>query len=96
LKGKLHEIQGQKIVACCDKELVGKVIKGGGAEVEARKEFYGDSVVDERWLDASLGEAANANLLGEKVVGAAIKMGYIKNEDVIKLAGVPHAQIFRI
>ncbi len=92
----MHEIQGQKVVACCDRELAGKFIGGDSNEIAVKEEFYGKDSVDAKWLKDSLEEAATANLLGERVVSAAVKMGYIKDDDVIKLAGVPHAQIFRI
>nr|WP_269082561.1 DUF424 family protein [Acidiplasma aeolicum] len=37
-----------------------------------------------------------ANLVGERVVSAAINANYIDPENVIRINGVPHAQLAKI
>ncbi|HDI10382.1 MAG TPA: DUF424 family protein, partial [Euryarchaeota archaeon] len=37
-----------------------------------------------------------ANLVGERIVRAAIEAGYVREENVLIIGGVPHAQLVRI
>ena len=93
---KIHKIQNSTVLACCDKHLVGKVLKEGELELRVRADFYKDKIIDENELDELLGESDNINLLGEKSVTVALKKGFINEGDVIKIKGIPHALVFKI
>lgn len=93
---KIHRIQNLTVLACCDKQLVGKVLKEGELEIKVRADFYKDRLIDDKELDRLLEEADNINLLGKKTVAVAIKKGFINEGSIIKIKGIPHAQIFKI
>ena len=52
--------------------------------------------VSEQTFISSLGICTIANLVGERVVNAAIDANYIDKENIIKIDGVPHAQLAKI
>jgi len=67
-------------------------LKEGEIEFKVSKEFYGDIVGDEELLKKHLLQATIANLVGHKAVKCGIEIGIIDKENVIKIAGIPHAQ----
>ncbi|UCD93338.1 MAG: DUF424 family protein [Methanobacteriota archaeon] len=58
--------------------------------------FYDGFFATEELLVSNLEVATTANLVGKKTIQIAIKAGYIDKEGVIKIGGVPHAQMYRI
>ncbi len=93
---KIHSLQGKSVLAACDSVLLGKTLKKGELDFRVSEAFYKGSAVTEKELLSLMEEHSNINLLGEKVVAAALKKGLISERDIIKIAGVPHAQIYRV
>jgi hypothetical protein len=93
---KIYKNEGSRLVAACDKEVLGKTLKHGNAVVEISRTFYGGELVSEEELQKALEEAMSANLFGEKTIKCAIKCGLIDPDSVIMIDGVPHAQVFRV
>ena len=93
---KIYKNEGSRLVAACDKEVLGKTLKHGNAVVEINRAFYEGELVSEEELQKALEEAMSANLFGEKTIKCAIKCGLIDPDSVIMIDGVPHAQIFRV
>lgn len=93
---KLHSAEGQTILACCDKELIGKTLKRGNIAFTVKEGFYKGLETSEQELKKLLREADSINLLGEKAVGIAIGEGFIKKEEIIMFGSIPHAIIFKI
>ncbi len=83
------------VLAVCDKELMGKTIKGDGVEIDIN-EFYGEEVVDERYVVDFMGKCTIANLMGSRIVSLAKRHGFITEENVISIGEVPHAQFIKI
>jgi len=96
LLAKIHRIQENVVLACCDKELIGKTLEEGKYCLKVDEDFYLGEEVDEEKLAELLKEANNVNLLGEKPIAVAMKEGFINEKDLIRVKGVPHAQIFKI
>jgi len=92
----LHNAQGIEVLACCDSELVGKTLKDGEITFEVREKFYREFEVSEERLAELLKEASNANLVGKKAVGVALKQGLITESSIKLIENTPHVQIFRI
>ena len=98
MKMKVHSRQGEKIVALCDKELLGKVLKEGETvlDLENYREFYEGEEASVEEVKEQLKDASSANLVGKKAVGVALGMGLAKEEDVKNIESVPHLQVYRI
>ncbi|MDG6220535.1 MAG: DUF424 domain-containing protein, partial [Candidatus Thermoplasmatota archaeon] len=58
--------------------------------------FYGLQRASEEELKTLLAKATIANLTGKRVVKIAVEMGLVDPENVLVVAGVPHAQMARM
>jgi uncharacterized protein len=84
------------LVAVCDAELLGQTLLGGRVPFNVSEEFY-------KGVPAGVDEAVEAmrraticNMVGKKVVEAAIANRLIHQRAVIYFGDVPHAQIVRL
>jgi hypothetical protein len=84
------------IVAVCDRELINTTIIDGDMEVHITNFFYGDCQTGEEVVGEALSHADNANIIGERAVALAIKMGLVSRAGCIMIGTIPHAQIFRL
>jgi uncharacterized protein len=96
LIGRTFSIQNTIVLACCDKELIGKTLEDKKIFLEVNQKFYGNKEITKKELQKALEEAQNINLLGKKSVNTAIEKKIAEKEDVIEIKGVPHLQIYRI
>jgi len=92
---KIHEQGTKKVLAACDSELLGKTLFDGKIEFKVSENFYGGKKIEESELTELLSKHENINLIGEECVKIAIKKGLIRESSIIRIKGVPHAQIFR-
>jgi hypothetical protein len=84
------------VVAVCDCELLNTTIAHGDLKVTVTESFYGTTRVDETAVTEALSKGDNINLMGERAVGVAVKMGLITRADCIMIGSVPHAQIYQL
>ncbi|ALL01026.1 hypothetical protein Pyrde_0978 [Pyrodictium delaneyi] len=90
------EAQGEKIVAMCDRDLLGVKLVDGKLVLHVNERFYGGELVPLSYAMTKAREATVLNLVGENVVNAAIREGLVHPEAVIRVAGVPHAQAVKM
>ncbi|MCL4349794.1 DUF424 domain-containing protein [Ferroplasma acidiphilum] len=93
---KILNINGEVMLAAADSELINKDLREGKLHLKIKPEFYGEMKVSEETFLSSLDICTIANLVGEHVVNAAIDANYIEKDNIIKIAGVPHAQLAKI
>jgi uncharacterized protein len=84
------------LIGACDEDLLGKKFEEGKFQIEVKKEFYKGEKVSTKVFKKFLEEATIANLVGNETVKAAIEIGLIDPDSVIKIKGVPHAQMVRM
>jgi hypothetical protein len=84
------------VLACCDKELVGKELKKGKLKIKVSDSFYRGEPVGEKRLLELIEEFESINLIGKKVVSIAVKKGIASQRDIIRIGKVPHLQIFKV
>lgn len=84
------------VLAVCDCDLLGKTLREGKIVFKIKTEFYNGkkTTVDE--AVGLIGNSTIVNLVGKHCVESAIKQGYVHPEAVIKIEGVPHAQIMKL
>lgn len=87
-----------RIVALCDKELIGRVLSQGQTTLDLKTycSFYVGEMVEEGKAIEFMKEAHSLNLVGEKSVGAAVKAFGINAKSAKKISGIPHLQVYRI
>jgi hypothetical protein len=84
------------LVAVCDAELLGQTLQGGRVPFKVSEEFY-------KGVPAGVDEAIEAmrraticNLVGKRIVDAAIGQKMVHSKAVIYFGEVPHAQIVKL
>jgi len=84
------------LLATCDAELLGKILRDGKIVFEVREEFYkGLRVSVDEAIDL-MKQSTIVNMVGPHIVNKAIEEGLVHPEAVLKISGVPHAQIVKI
>lgn len=93
---KVYRTRGEVVVAACDRDVHGKTFEEGNTILRVKKEFYGEELVGEDEISSLLERATIANLVGKDIVAHAIKIGVIEPQNVLRVNGVPHAQMVRM
>ncbi|MEK6839398.1 MAG: DUF424 family protein [Nanoarchaeota archaeon] len=86
----------REVVAVCDEDLLGKVLKGDNIELKVTESFYKGEKKSEQEVILILKKASNSNLVGKMSIAAGIKAHVIAEENVIMIGGIPHAQAFTL
>ncbi len=92
IKMNLMNTQGETLLAAADSALLGRELREGILHLRVIKEFYGDVSVSRETFVNSLKMCTIANLVGERVVKIAMMEGFVDEENIIYIEGVPHAQ----
>lgn len=84
------------LLATCDAELLGTILRDGKIVFEVREDFYkGLKMTVEEVIDL-MKQSTIVNMVGHNVVEKAIEKGLIHPDAVLKISGVPHAQIVKM
>ncbi len=84
------------LLATCDAELVGKVLREGRIVFEVREDFYkGKKVSVDEAIDL-MRHSTVVNMVGKCIVEKALEKGMIHPEAILKISGIPHAQIVKL
>jgi uncharacterized protein len=92
----LKQVGTNVLLAVCDCELLGKTLREGKIVFRIKDEFYNGRKAT---VDEAMGMIDNStivNLVGKTCVEKAIDEGYVHPDAVIKIEGVPHAQIMKL
>lgn len=90
---KVYNYKNEILVAASDADLIGKTFVDGELTLHVSKTFYGGEIVTPAQLIEKLKIATIANFVGKRVISIAINEKFIKEEGIIRIAGVPHAQM---
>jgi hypothetical protein len=95
---KVFKKRDEKIVAVCDVELIGKILREGEFVLNLEKyaSFYKGEETDEAAVEKELLTATSMNLVGERATGIAKRMKLVKESEIIRIQKVPHVQIYKI
>jgi len=92
----LRKIGNNVLLAMCDAEIIGKTLREGKIVFHVKREFYkGAKVSIEEAVDM-IANSTIVNMIGKNVVQKAVEKGYVHPEAILKIEGVPHAQIVKI
>ena len=84
------------MVAICDCELLGKTFDEGMLSLTVDAAFFGEEVATEGDVARALAGASIANMVGERAVACAMESSYIDGKNVLRIDGVPTAQMVRM
>ena len=92
----LKKVGRNVLLAVCDCELLGRTLREGKIVFQVKNEFYNGR---EATVEEAMGMIDNStivNLVGKCCVEKAIANGYVHPEAVLRIEGVPHAQIVKL
>lgn len=93
---KIFKQQNMVLMAACDGDILGNVYREGRLKMEVNREFYGGRLTDVGEVIRNIDLADIVNLVGEQVVGEAVRSGKVHKDAVIRIAGIPHVQIMKL
>ncbi|MGC8648485.1 MAG: DUF424 family protein [Candidatus Micrarchaeia archaeon] len=98
---KRHVTPSGNILAMCDENQIGKVLKDGEIIINLKDyaDFYKGELIksaSEKLQDIYAQDIYSANIVGEEAVELAIKSNIVSKENVKKASGVPYAHAYRI
>ncbi len=90
---KIYKQGDDLVIGACDEQLLGKKFRHGKLQIDVAKNFYDGERIDKKTLEKFLLDATIANLVGKETVNCAINLGLVDPDCILKIKGVPHAQI---
>jgi uncharacterized protein len=84
------------LLAVSDYEILGEKFEDKDLVLEARREFYHEEVCGREEILELLESATVINAIGKNIINVLVEENIIEEEKVLKIGGVPHAQIVRI
>ena len=91
IRMKVYRQGKETLVAAADENLLGKTFREGKFKIDVGAFYEGDRVSAED-LVARLRLATIGNFVGQETVEAAKKGGYVSDDSILWIGGVPHAQ----
>jgi hypothetical protein len=92
----LKKVGRNVLLAICDCEVLGKTLLEGKIVFHVKDEFYNGGKVSVEEAMAMIENSTIVNMVGKNCVKKAMEKGYVHPEAVLKIAGVPHAQIVKL
>jgi hypothetical protein len=88
---------GRNVLLCiCDAEILGKTLREGKIVFCVKEEFYKGAKVNVEEAVSLIESSTIVNMVGKHVVRKAIERGYVHPEAVLRIEGIPHAQIVKL
>ena len=84
------------VVAVCDEEILGKTLEGGRVPFTVSEGFYKGVLGEVEEALEAMKQATICNLVGKRIVEAAIECRMVHERAVIYFGDVPHAQIVKL
>ena len=92
----LKKIGRNVLLAICDCEVLGRTLREGKIVFRVKDEFYNGGKVSVEEAVGMIENSTIVNLVGRNCVEKAIAKGYVHPEAVLRIEGVPHAQIVKL
>ncbi|MCK4589234.1 MAG: DUF424 family protein [Nanoarchaeota archaeon] len=94
---KVHRnSEGQKILALCDQELLGKKFEEGNKQLDLTTDFYQGEEATEQEIKKLIKGVYIINLVGEQSLKLMKKLNLAEEKHIIRIQNIPHAQILLV
>ena len=94
---KIHQnLEGQKILALCDKELLGQKFEEGNRQLDLTSSFYQGEEKSAEEIKELVKDVYIINLVGEESLKLMEELNLIDPKHVIRINDIPHAEIVLI
>ncbi len=92
----LKKVGTNVLLSMCDCEILGKTLCEGKIVFQVKEDFYKGNRVNIEEAMCMIKNSTIVNMIGKNVVKKAIEKGYVHPEAVLRIKGVPHAQIVKL
>ena len=92
----LKRVGSNVLLAVCDCELLGRTLREGKIVFKIKDEFYNGRKGTVEEAMSMISNSTIVNLVGKTCVEKAVAHGYVHPEAIIKIEGIPHAQIMKL
>ena len=92
----IRKIGRNIMLAVCDVEILGRTLHEGKIVFCVKEDFYKGARVGVEEAVSMIENSTIVNMVGSNVVRRAIEKGYVHPEAVLKIEGVPHAQVLKL
>ncbi|MDE1855856.1 MAG: DUF424 family protein [Candidatus Micrarchaeota archaeon] len=97
---KVHKTEKGDVIAMCDEDLLGKVLRDGKAEVDLKtySDFYRGDLMSPKQAELGLDLASmySANVVGKESVKVMVAKGVVGEGQVRKISKVPFVQLYTL
>ena len=93
---KVFQDSTYRMVAACDTDLIGETFREGKLKLEVKADFYKGTKTTVTQALREIDSADIANLVGGRIVEAAVQQQLVDPSAIVRIAGVPHVQVVRI
>lgn len=93
---KFKKEKNEKVLAACDKDVLGNEFSEKGITLQVRENFYGEEEVSQEELLEKASESTVINAVGNEVVKLLRKNGFFSKDRILEVEGVSHAQMVKI
>ena len=91
IRMKVYHQGKETLVAAADADLIGQTFREGKFKIEVGKFYEGDVVTEERFIE-ELRLATIGNFVGKETIDVATEAGFVADDGILWINGVPHAQ----
>jgi uncharacterized protein len=84
------------VVAVCDEEILGETLIGGNVPFTVSEGFYKGVLGEVEEALEAMRKATICNLVGKRIVEAAIRCRMVHERAVMYIGDIPHAQIVKL
>ena len=93
---RLFHYESDVLLAICDSSVLGKTFEEGDLHISVTGTFYHEKTCDEKAAVRLFKSATIINAVGRDIISLLAEHGYVEEENVLSIKGIPHAQVVTI
>ena len=93
---KVISASGNLLLNICDPELVDKTLNDGNIKIKINPNYYAEKDVDEHEAKNLLKKCTSINMVGEKTISLATRMGIGSEKSIRRIEGIPFLIVFKM
>ena len=93
---KVISASGNLMLNICDHELVDKTLHDGETKIKINPNYYAERDVDEHEAKNLLTKCNSINMVGEKTISLATRMGIGSEKSIRRIEGIPFLIVFKV
>ena len=93
---KVISASGNLMLNICDPELVNKTVHDGNTKIKINPNYYAERNVDEHEAKTLLTQCNSINMVGEKTISLATRLGIGSEKSIRRIEGIPFLIVFKM